>query len=94
MPTYRDYQRQRELKAQRARQDARDAALHREFDLSAKDNHMKYERAQFAVVTASDAFRVGYDQIRWRDAAPETAALPQRAPSSLVTSPDTTTEAA
>lgn len=41
------------------------AALHRSFDLSAQDNHMKYERPSFAVVTASDAFRKGYDDIDW-----------------------------
>lgn len=26
---------------------------------------MKYERAQFTVVTASDAYRTGYDCIDW-----------------------------
>ena len=31
---------------------------------------MKYARAQFTVVTASDAFRAGYDQIAWTSQAP------------------------
>ena len=35
---------------------------------------MKYERASFAVVTASDAFRAGYDQIRW-DSSPQAPRL-------------------
>ena len=41
------------------------AARHAEFDLSAKDMHMKYERPSFIVVTASEAFRAGYETIDW-----------------------------
>ena len=39
------------------------ADLHRTFDLAAKDKTMKYERPSFTVVTASAAFRKGWDQI-------------------------------
>jgi hypothetical protein len=60
---YSHYQRQAELKKQRVAQDALLAERHRNFDLSAQDNHMKYERPSFAVVTASDAFRAGWDAI-------------------------------
>ena len=41
-------------------------ARHRAFDLSAQDRHVKSERPHFAVVTASDAFRAGYEAIAWR----------------------------
>lgn len=35
---------------------------------------MKYERSSFTVVTASGAFRAGYDQIRW-DSRPQAPGL-------------------
>lgn len=63
MPTYAENAHRRDLAQRRAAQDARDAARHRAFDLSAQDQHVKSERAHFAVVTASDAFREGYDRI-------------------------------
>lgn len=62
---YRHYQARRARQTQRAVQDARDAIRHRDFSLAAQDTHMKYERAHFAVVTASAAFRAGYDGIAW-----------------------------
>ncbi len=65
MSTYPELAKQREVKAQRAAQDQYLRRLHAGFDLSAQDNHMKYERPSFAVVTASDAFREGYDKIDW-----------------------------
>lgn len=37
--------------------------LHRTFDLAAQDTHVKSERPSFTVVTASKAFRQGYDAI-------------------------------
>jgi len=59
-----------ELKANRRAQDAVMAERHRGFDLSAKDNHAKYERWSFSVVgegtrTAQEAFRRGYELIDW-----------------------------
>ena len=68
MPTYADNAADRERAAQRRAQDRLMAERHRAFDLSAQDHHMKYERPQFAVVTASDAFREGYDAIQWGEA--------------------------
>ena len=70
MPTYAQYAHQRELAQRRRAQDARDAALHRQFDLQAQDNTMKYERPVFSVVgegsrTANDNFRSNYDRIDW-----------------------------
>ena len=58
------------LAAQRAVQDAVMAERHAGFDLSAKDNHMKYERPQFAVVgegtkKAQDLYRQGYARTDW-----------------------------
>lgn len=63
MPTYSQYGHQREVAARRRAQDARDAARHRAFDLMAQDTHHKYERAHFAVVTASEKYREGWDRI-------------------------------
>ena len=51
------------LAAKRAKQDRFMAELHATLDLAAQDNHMKYERPSFTVVTASDDFRRGYDAI-------------------------------
>ena len=65
MPTYADYAAQRERAAKKVAQDRRDAVRHAGFDLSAQDHHMKSERAHFAVVTASPAFRRGYTRIDW-----------------------------
>lgn len=66
MSTVRDYKYfadKRSRAAQRAAQDRHMATLHRQFDLSAQDTHMKYERPSFAVVTASEAYRDGWDRI-------------------------------
>jgi len=58
------------LATNRAVQDAIMSERHRGFDLSAKDNHMKYERPKFAVVgegtkTANDKYHAGYAKIDW-----------------------------
>lgn len=68
MPTYAEYAHRNEVAVRRRAQDARDAARHRQFDLSAQDTHMKYERAHFAVVgegsrSAQDNYRAGWDRI-------------------------------
>ena len=52
----------RELDIARAHQDIANEELHRGFDESAKDNHMKYERSSFIVVTSSEAFRDGWEK--------------------------------
>lgn len=69
---YNFYRSKRDLHARRRSQDARDAVRHRNFDLSAQDTHMKYERAHFAVVgegsrSANDNYRAGFAAIRWSD---------------------------
>ncbi len=51
-----------DVKEQRAVSDAVMKERHKMFDLQAKDNTMKYERPQFAVVTASEAFREGWER--------------------------------
>ena len=51
---------QRDL--ERAVQDHTLAQRHAGFDESAKDTHMKYERASFTVVTSSQAFRDGWEE--------------------------------
>ena len=66
MATYAEHAATRERAAQRRAQDQVLTARHRAFDLSAQDRHMKYERPHFAIVTASDDFRRGYDRIDWR----------------------------
>lgn len=63
MATYAENAADRERKERNAAQDQHMAGLHRRFDLEAKDIHMKYERPSFAVVTASKAFREGWDRI-------------------------------
>lgn len=68
MPTYAEHAHKRDLAARRAAQDRRDAQRHHAFDLSAQDTHMKYERAQFAVVgegsrDAQDNYRRGWERI-------------------------------
>lgn len=73
MPTYAEYGAQRERAARKAAQDAELARRHAAFDLQVKDGTtkrgewkgMKYERMQFAIVTASEAYRKGYDDIDW-----------------------------
>jgi len=45
---------------------------HAGFDLSAQDNHSKFERPHFAVVgegtkAAQDAYRENYDKINWSE---------------------------
>ena len=45
---------------------------HQGFDLSAQDNHAKYERPSFTVVgegsrAANDTYRDNYDKIDWRN---------------------------
>lgn len=70
MATYAENAHRRAVQARRDAQDRRDAALHRQFDLSAQDQHHKYERFRFSIATASDAFRRGYDAIEWGDTSP------------------------
>lgn len=60
---YAFYKHRRELKAQRLVQDTAKAALHRQFNLQAQDIRMKYERPSFIVVTASQAYRAGWEAI-------------------------------
>jgi hypothetical protein len=59
-----------ELARNRRTQDTVMAERHRGFDLSARDNHMKYERPSFSVVgegtrEAQTAFHRGYTRIDW-----------------------------
>ena len=63
MATYAENAATSERRTRTRVQDRHLAALRRSFDLSAKDNHMKYERPSFAVVTASAEFRAGWDRI-------------------------------
>ena len=56
-----------DVKEQRAISDAGMKERHEMFDLQAQDNTMKYERPQFAVVTASKAFREGWERTFGRD---------------------------
>lgn len=68
MPTYAENAHRRTIAARRLAQDRRDAALHRQFDLSSQDTHVKSERLTFAVVgegtrTAIDNYRAGWDRI-------------------------------
>ena len=55
------------LKAERREKHRGVREFTEQMDLSAQDNHMKYERPQFAVVTATEAYREGYDKIDWDD---------------------------
>lgn len=57
-----DTKEKRELDISRAQQDKASEKLHAQFDLSAQDTHMKYERASFVVVTSSKAFRDGWEE--------------------------------
>ena len=65
MATYAENARQREIAEGREVTNAVMTKRHSEFDLQAQDTHMKYERPSFIVVTASEAFRAGYDAIEW-----------------------------
>ena len=60
---YAFYAAQRERAVRRASQDAILDARHAAFDRSAQDRHSKSERPHFAVVTASAAFRQGWDRL-------------------------------
>lgn len=48
---------------QRADQNRELARFHRQLDLMAQDTRHKFERPSFAVVTASAAYRHGWDRI-------------------------------
>lgn len=63
MGTYAENAAARERAARKRAQDSFLGAQARAFDLSAQDNHSKSERPSFAVVTASEAYRAGWDQI-------------------------------
>ena len=62
MSTYAENAAARERSSQKLAQDRFLGQQTRDFDLSAKDNHMKYERPSFVVVTASEAYRDGWDR--------------------------------
>lgn len=68
MPTYAENKKRRDIAAQRQAQDARDAVLHRQFDLQAQDQHHKHDRPSFSVVgegsrAAQERYRVNYQRI-------------------------------
>lgn len=68
MPTYSENANQREIASRRRTQDARDAVLHRQFDLQAQDKTPKSDRPHFAVVgegslAAQERYRVNYQRI-------------------------------
>jgi hypothetical protein len=63
MTTYAENSAARERSQRKLVQDRQLHQQYAEFDLSAQDNHMKYERPSFIVVTASDAYRTGWDVI-------------------------------
>ena len=63
MSTYAENQAARERVGWKAGQDHFLARQTAEFDLAAQDVRMKYERPSFVVVTASRAFREGWEQI-------------------------------
>ena len=73
MATYAEYARDTDLAARRARQDAWMGRQHAGYDARVQANTdkrggwrgMKYERASFTVVTSSNAYREGFDHIRW-----------------------------
>ena len=88
MSTYAENQAARERVERKAGQDhflARqtasfDAEAAQQTDKRGNYKTMKYERPSFAVVTASDAFRAGYDQIRWSDEPKELVLEPVNQP--------------
>ena len=60
----------RKKKQRTSASDAVMAERHRGFDLSAQDNHMKYERPSFSVVgegskSANEKYQRGYALIDW-----------------------------
>jgi len=63
MSTYAENAAARERSANKRSQDTLLRAQQAEFDLAVKDNRMKYERPSFVVVTASEAYREGWDKI-------------------------------
>lgn len=68
MATYAENARKREIASRRRTQDARDAVLHRQFDLQAQDITPKSDRPHFAVVgegsrAAQENFRLGWERI-------------------------------
>ncbi len=68
MPTYAENAKQRDIKARRQAQDARDAIQHRAFDLQAQDKTAKFERPRFSVVgegsrSANENYLIGYERI-------------------------------
>jgi hypothetical protein len=63
MATYAENAAARERASRKLVQDRQLNQQYAAFDLSAQDNHMKYERPSFIVVTASDAYRKGWDAI-------------------------------
>ena len=77
--------------ARRAEQDRFLAVQQRQFDGQVRENTdkrggwkgMKYERAQFTVVTSSPAYRKGYDHIKWSNDYNEQSP-PQGTPPCLV----------
>ncbi len=61
---------ERKKKERQGVSDAMVAERHRGFDLSAQDNHMKYERPSFIVVgegskSANDNYRENYEKMDW-----------------------------
>jgi len=62
MTTYAENAAARERAERKASQDSFLRRQTHEFDLSAQDTHMKYERPSFIVVTASEAYRRGWDE--------------------------------
>jgi len=61
-----------EVKARKDASNAEAYERHHGFNLSAQDNHSKFERPHFAVVgegtkAAQDAYRENYDKINWSE---------------------------
>ena len=82
MSTYAENQAARERKQRKVAQDQFLSHQTARFDAEAAAGTdkrgnwtgMKYQRPSFTVVTASDAFRAGYDHIKWDNAdEPESA---------------------
>lgn len=63
MSTYAENSAARERLQRKRAQDQVLRSQTAEFDLAAQDNRMKYERPSFIVVTASQAYRDGWDRI-------------------------------
>ncbi len=61
------YLKQVKTRAERREQNKSHREFTEQMDLSAQDNHMKYERPQFTVVTASEAYREGWERIFGED---------------------------